>query len=321
MKKFSPLFYGVIAIIICVLTFTVFNVKGETVAEKKRQILTVWQLDTFEGGVGSRTSFLKKICNAYSNKNENVLFLVSSHTPLSANELIKKGEYPDIISYGACGLDIVNIAREIKGFADINDGGVAIKKRYAVSWCRGNYFHIKRGNGGNLIISENEYNSALASATVNGIFKSEYKVYEPLTAYRNFLAYENAELIGTGRDLVRLNNRGISYTATPLKRYNDLFQYASVTSVSDERAEIAFSFLKYLLSKETQAKLTEINMLSCVTTGLYTDEYFSKAETLKFENTSFYYQTNNEITKIKQNATTFYNKGSSEDFIKSLKQL
>ena len=321
MKKVLSVILGFITILICVLSLTIFKIKDSNEEIENRQILTVWHIDTFEGGTGSRTSFLKRVCNAYSNKNKNILFLVSSHTVESANELIKKGEYPDLISYGVCSLNIIDRACEIKGFDGVFDGGVAVKKRYAISWCRGNYFHIKRGNGGEVFISENAYNSALASATYNGVFNANYKVYEPLTAYRNFVLTKNAELIGTGRDIVRLKNREISFTATALSGYNDLYQYISVTANDNKKIDTAKSFIKYLLSEEIQKKLTEISMFSVVTNGIYADEYFAMAEKSKFSFVPSFCITEDKMRTLKQNAINSYRLNSKEDFIKSLKQL
>ena len=319
MKKALSIILGVVCVLTTFLTVITFKSTANEPFNDDRQILTVWQIDSFEGGVGSRTSFLKKVCNSYTTKNPNALFLVSAHTVESVKKLIERGQYPDLISYGACGIDIGSRALEIKGFNEVNDGGAPIKKRYAISWCRGNYFHIKRGNGGELILSENLYNSSLASATYNGVFKDNYLVLEPLTAYRSFTAKKNVEMIGTGRDIVRLTNRKIDFTATALSGYNDLYQYISITSNTNEKIAVANAFIKYLLSEEVQKKLTEINMLSSVIKGLYADEYFSLAEKCNFTVTAKFYQTEEEINDIKQNALAFFKNRSSEDFIKSLK--
>ena len=129
-----------------------------------KTILQIWNIDSFEGGVGSRTSFLRNISVKFSSKNKEVLCLVVNHTKESANNLLKKGEVPDIISSGICGVECSKYLKPLnqKGF---NDGGVVNNKRYFISWCKGGYFKITK-NVENLNIKETiikEEKNSLAS--------------------------------------------------------------------------------------------------------------------------------------------------------------
>ena len=143
----------------------------------------------------------------------------------------------------------------------------------------------------------------------------------PLEAYSNFVALKNAELIGTQRDIVRLTKRGIAFTATALDGFNDLFQYVSITATNKTKISVATKFISYLLSLNVQKRLTEINMFSTVTSGLYTSAEFASAENLTFKYTVFCLPTNDELRALKQNALTGLTNCDAEVVIKLLKQL
>ena len=62
--------------------------------------------------------------------------------------------------------------------------------------------------------------------------------------------------------MVRLTNRGFSFEVYPLAGYNDIYQYISLTSVSDEKSFYAEKFINYLLSEKVQESLHKISMFS-----------------------------------------------------------
>lgn len=322
MKKISTLIYSIVSIVVIVVTVAFLRPSYTVFENKQTQIvLKLWQIDSFEGGAGSRTSFLKRIANSFSKENKNVLFLVTSHTKESAENLICTGVYPDIISYGPCGLDIIDKVRVLDG-VDVLDGGVQYKKRYAVSWCKGGYFHIKRGNGGNIIVSENVYNSAVVSAVLNKIDISSALITSPQIAYENFIVKQNAELIGSQRDVIRLINRGVEFEATPLKNYNDLFQYVSIMSLDEERARLSEKFITYLLSEKSQKKLNEIKMLSTSFSGCYVDnEYYTELEKIVPEYTVFSLTDGNRLQEIKSAGVKAIKSNNLNELTNLLKQL
>ena len=71
--------------------------------EGYKQILELWHIDSFEGGIGSRKDFLLKTSLSYEKKNK-VLISVVSHT-ISSATIALKNKVPDMISCGN-GLDI-----------------------------------------------------------------------------------------------------------------------------------------------------------------------------------------------------------------------
>ena len=322
MKKISTVIFAVICILITLLSLIFFKPKIDNGSlTENRVILNLWHIDSFEGGTGSRATFLKNVGNGYSAKNKNTLISVASLTVEGANKLIASGTYPDMISYGACGLDIALKVNKLDGF-DVLDGGIMYKKRVAVSWCKGNYFHIKRGNGKNAFISENVYNSSVVATALNNFSFTNYEVADVSTAYRNFISQKNSEMIGTQRDVIKLINANVEFTATPLHSFNDLFQYISVTTANEDRAVKCKSFIKYLLSEDTQKKLTQIKMFSPIYSGLYTDiESFKKAENVACEYTVYCLATNEEIGEIKRAGLESIKNQDTASIIKLVKRL
>ena len=231
-------------------------------------IINVWQIDSFEGGTGSRKNFLSDMARTFEKKNDGVLVMVSSHTAESAEESFKKGVYPDLISYGY-GVEITGII-ELKTEKDF-DGGKVGDKQFAVPWCRGNYVLIENpeAKGENTVVSESKYTLPEVCAAINELNLSNCVYEEPLTAYITFVGGKAKYLIGTQRDIVRLENRGFNYKATPLFKFNDLYQYISAFNNGDEKSYFAKKYLSMLLSDETQKKLSKIRMFSCFTSVEY----------------------------------------------------
>lgn len=236
-------------------------------------ILTLWQIDSFEGGTGSRKQFLLERARAFERENLGVLVMVINHTITSAEESLNNGEFPDMISYGL-GLNITNLSELTIG--DFK-GGMIGDKSYAVPWCKGGYVLIVNPNKakGNvdeidvLTLSESEYTNPQTAVYLEGLKVKEFVSKNPLDAYVDFVSGKTACLLGTQRDINRLNRRGMEYQATPLKEYNDLYQYISVMSQSYEKKYYSDKFVEFLLSENSQNKLTQIGMMSLTQKGLY----------------------------------------------------
>ena len=67
-------------------------------------------------------------------------------------------------------------------------------------------------------------------------------------------------MLGTQRDVVRLDNREEEYFYTPIKAFNDLYQYFSITSSDKDKINAVNQFLDLLLSEKIQKTLTKIKM-------------------------------------------------------------
>ena len=227
-------------------------------------ILNLWNIDVFEGGRGSRKQFLLDASIEFEKQNPGVLVLATSRTEEGYYGSIKKNEKPDILSFGT-GIEVFN-SSEIIDCAF--NGGKIGEKTYAVPWCRGGYVLISNGKNKfdgkckELLVSKSDYTLPLLAFSMQGYTAENIVVKKPMDAYVDFVSGKYPFMLGTQRDVVRLNTRGISAEIIALSEYNDLYQYLSVVSEDEMKREYAQKFVKFILSESVQEKLNKISMLS-----------------------------------------------------------
>ena len=274
-------------ILVFCFVFTLF-IGRQKIAEQKefklpneyKGIITLWHVDGFEGGKGSRKQFLLKVARDFEKKNAGVLVMVINHTFTSVKENIDKGVYPDLISFSN-GVEIkqlesINTKRSVAS-AKIGD------KIYATAWCRGGYVLIKNPNAKEqenspLIVSQNEFTQPLTAMLLEGLEFDEINVYKPMDSYVKFTENKNAYFLGTQRDIVRLANRGMQVEISPLNAFNDLYQYVALTSRDANKKVYAKRFIDYLVSDSVQKQLDKISMFSPYIKVNYDDENLSKMQ-------------------------------------------
>ena len=224
-------------------------------SEKKQtsvECLQIWHIDGFEGGVGSRLNYLKSIASEYS-KQSSIVINVVSQTVYSSEEKFKKGIYPGIISYSN-GLNL-----PYDNLLSLENG----KNCYAKPWCMGGYLLISRKDQeyDKLIISNQAYTVPLLAVYLSNLQTPIGKIVESTKAVNEFYADKKSALVGTQRDIFRLQNKGIELQITALDGYNDLYQYVSIIS-NGQNYQNALSFVNYLLYKCNQTPaLNKIAML------------------------------------------------------------
>ena len=226
-------------------------------------ILRLWQIDSFEGGTGSRGAFLSGVARTYEEQNEGVFVLVSAHTPASAANTAAGGEYPDLLSFGV-GVDLAaDAALPLRG-GESTAGSIGAET-YAVPWCRGQYFlftlegDYSDVNAQNTLLSQGR--GVTAAAAYAAGLTGEFARAEPVRAYVAFLQGKYKYMLGSQRDVFRFQARGAAVSAEPLTGYCDLWQYMAVCSRDRERYLAACGFLSLLLSAEVQGTLSRIGML------------------------------------------------------------
>lgn len=243
-------------------------------------VLRLWQIDSFEGGRGSRASFLNGVARRYEAEG-GMLVLVTAHTAESAAYALQNGQTPDLISYGA-GFDLAaDVARPLDGYAYAP--GMLGGQTYALPWCGGGYF-LLTGEGDysdvsaeNTVLGAGRGASVYAAAALEGL-KGEFAAQDTLQAYVSLIGGKYRYMVGTQRDVWRLRTRQFSFTAKPLAAYNDLLQYISVCAEDAHRYAASLAFLEVLLSQEVQQTLTTIGMMS-IQYSIYADDaVFSAAE-------------------------------------------
>lgn len=221
------------------------------------QVLTLWQIDSFEGGRGSRAEYLRSLAQDFA-KSANVYIEVTALSSDAARTNISAGVVPDIISYGA-------------GFYGIES---LVSEGYGKAWCRGAYCLIALSgtdfssvSTANTVINEGKDNLVSVAALLSGLQGADYAA--PTSAYVSLISGEYDFLLGTQRDVIRLQTRGESFEVKPLPEFNDLYQYISVLTCDGEKAAVAEEYINYVLSHGES--LTRIGML-CDGETLYSDE-------------------------------------------------
>ena len=244
--------------------------RGEAAA---RTVVRVWNVDTFEGGKGSRTSFLQSV--ARSLQGEEAYYLVTSYTLEGAKAAFQEGDCPDVLSLG---VGLAEFTERLLPLPYSFAGGSLGGETLAVPWCMGGYylFSLTDFEGeGRTAISVGGENLSCVSARLEGI---EGEEVESIAAYTGFLSGKYRYLLGTQRDICRFSARGVSVERKPLTEYNDLYQYVGILSA--EKREEAMAFVEALLSPETQGRLNEIGMSPPEKTAERTVSVFSSEEAL-----------------------------------------
>lgn len=249
-------------------------------AAAEKRVVRVWNVDTFEGGKGSRTSFLKNAARETEKRREGVYYLVTSYSPEGAEEAFRQGGAPDVLSFG---VGFSSHAEQALALSYSFPGGEAGGKCYAFPWCRGAYYLFSLTENfeeeGSAAISVGGDNLPQAAAYFGGITGEELP---SLTAYSEFLRGGYRYLLGTQRDVCRFAVRGATVYSKPITEYNDLYQYYSI--LSERYWEDCMALLDTLLSQKQQDKLSEIGMDSVINAGAseakFTVSAFSSKEAL-----------------------------------------
>ena len=217
-------------------------------------MVKVWNVDTFEGGKGSRLSFLKRVAQRVQQENEYVYFHVVGYSEEGLHEALAKGETPDILSFGL-GVGEITTAQPL--------GRLFAGKNNAYPWCRGAYYLFSLTDNfpekgiptESVVISCGGNNLSAASAYFSGIEGCET---DSLSAYIDFLSGKYDYLLGTQRDVCRFASRNVTVYIKELPAYCDLYQYVSV--LTTEKMSACQKFIDLLLSDDVQGNLSQIGL-------------------------------------------------------------
>jgi len=261
-KKPSVIICFILCVGLVAATFLSFVSFGEEEKAGYRGILRLWNIDTFEGGKGSRTEFLKSVAADYEKKSGGIYISVSSVTLSGYAYALKNGNAPDMVSFGV-GADFSSCAKELgeSGFVGGRIGGA----QYAYPWCRGGYAlycledDFSSVSPENTVISRGGENCPFAAAALFGL-KGDYRSESSMSAYVNFLGGKYKYLLGTQRDWNRFLSRGKEVFYKVIGEYDDIYQYISVLNSNPDIYEACLSFIDCLLSDKSQKKLANIGM-------------------------------------------------------------
>lgn len=243
MKKRKIVVFLAIIFIIAVLVPVLAAVTGEKEVEEKceTRLITVWQIDGFEGGRGSRKQYLQNIADKCF-KDEKTYFTVTALEAQAARDNIKNGIIPDAISYPA-------------GFYGIEE---LINKTYFpyINWCYGSYCLISLDetadfsdlNSNNTVLNAGKDNLSKAAATVCGLNGAAEE--EPVNAYLKLIGGKYKYLFGTQRDVFRFKTRNVNINLKPVTQFNDLYQCFSILTKDRSKAEICLKFTDFLKTQK-----------------------------------------------------------------------
>ncbi len=237
-------------------------------------VYTIWHIETHEGGGKSRADYLKNIIRTMEKQNEEVLFVFRTIAPEKLESELSV-DIPDIVSFGfGVGEVLLPNLVPFDNTYDVRDellaSGSFNKNLYAVPYLMGGYAMFSHSNeasefhcGTNNYIKPNNIYSSLNLNPVKQ--ESQYE------AYKSFANNKKTSLLGTTRDLFRINNlNNIGRTnamINPISTYTDLIQYLGITKVDD----VTTNFLSLAMSNERQASLVDYSLFST----LYNKIYFS----------------------------------------------
>ncbi len=249
--------------------------------EIKTKIYTVWHIETFEGGGKSRITYLNTIARAIEKENAGILIMVKSINPdLLADEL--NNSTPDIVSFGyGVGQLILDKLKPFTSTYDVRDelinSGSFNDELYAIPYIASGYALITHGTGTGILHCgttgytkpENVYNSLNLSPAEN---ESQYE------AYKDFVYKKDVSLLGTGRDVFRVNNLNkigrTNASIKPIDTYTDLIQYLG--KITDDK--ITNKFIALSLSNKYQNSISEYSLFSTKYNKLYADGIYNDME-------------------------------------------
>lgn len=237
-----------------------------------RTVVRVWNIDTFEGGKGSRTAFLKSVARELKGE---AYYLVTSYTLEGALSAFAEGDAPDVLSFG---VGLSEFAELLLPLPYSFTGGELGGKTLAYPWCMGGYylFSLTDFEGeGRTALSVGGENLPAVAARLEGITGEET---ESVAAYTGFLRGKYRYLFGTQRDVCRFQARGAIVQARSLTKYCDLYQYIGI--LSSEKWEASLAFVEALLSPEVQGRLSQIGMFPLENNAERTVSVFSSREAL-----------------------------------------
>lgn len=248
-KKRIILLIIMAAVLIVAPVLAIFSSRTPAGDGQQMRVLTLWQIDSFEGGKGSRAKYLQDIADQYF-EDAHLYVRVTALSADAARANLSDGNIPDMISYGAgfYGLE-----------SYLNDNCDCI------NWCRGAYVLITLGGEPdfssvtpqNTVINAGKDNLASACALFEGLNGAD--VAAPTSAYVSLIGGKYKYLLGTQRDIYRLTTRGESFSVKVITSFNDLYQNISILC-GGEDYNYCRQFIFYLL--QTSEGVESLGLIS-----------------------------------------------------------
>lgn len=116
-----------------------------------------------------------------------------------------------------------------------------------------------------------------------GVLDKNYNKQNAYAAYESFVKGDSNMLLGTQRDVYRMENRlmagkEIDVLYEPLSEWTDLVQYLGILQKEKTKYNLCVDFIKFVLSENSQKQLCHIGMMSVRGLKLYENEPFCSLE-------------------------------------------
>ena len=248
--------------------------------EKQQTVYTIWHVETFEGGSKARINYLKSIARDMEKQDNTTLFMIKSVSPNSLESALENS-LPDIISFGFGVGDIVlpHLSPQNSTFNvrdELISSGSFNQKFYAVPYIIGGYalfYHSIEASrfyaGSNNYIKPNNIYSSLEKTP---------EEHDQFDAYKKFIYDKNSKLLGSTRDLFRVNNlNNIGRTnaiITPVDSYTDLVQYMGIINMDQNTRK----FLTLALDDRYQNSLADYSLFSSKYNKIYSSGIYNDME-------------------------------------------
>lgn len=280
-------------------------------------VLTMWNVESFEGGIGSRSAYITRCAASFESKHNGVYVHVDNVTLQQALQRLQNGDKFDLLCFprGAGDLFAKELAPLSVSFAGVKQNVQASAmvghQKLAAPLYMGGYCLFSRQS---VLVADQLISKCLTTQVTKKVGKNEIELRpfvcgfwqfgSPLTAlsmcnvgggsapdtqltqyeaYDKFVAGDYAAtLLGTQRDLYRLSKREANgkidaLSYVPLTTYTDLVQYLGVCSGTTAFNECE-AFVQHMLSDSSQQRLTSVGMFSVLEKGVYSDERYVAME-------------------------------------------
>ena len=297
-------------LVVLFLIFAPFTVMPSLLAEEanvnKSQtfeyqgILELWHIETFEGGSQSRAHFLEWQARKFENIHKGTYVSILTMSPEQFKINFDAGKTPNIISFGT-GIgsnfahNLISLQSQNAIKTNLLLAGSISGQQLALPYILGGYVLAKKPKT-NLQdtvtgIGLKGLSNPLECASKNNLKLKIFdeKQLDSYSTYDKFLKGYFDNLLGTQRDLFRIQNRQQKGLLTDfefefLPNYTDLVQFVSVFQTQKAETEMSKQFAEFLTSDEAQNDLAKIGMFSVTQTKLYDDEPYAKMEEVLSQN-------------------------------------
>jgi len=314
-KNFKNIVFSAIFLLFIIVAPFYFERAGvytPPITQAETTFLKVWHIDSFEGGSGNRATFLEKMATQFHKANPNIFLVVQNLSEEEVLTAVKNGDKADIISFSHhIANDIVEklLPLRVKTYSkeELLFCGQKNDKTYAVPWNMAGYclignsqvdervlqtlsvesaYSFDKGQYNYIAGLKNNYGQVAMMENTTAkcdLTKCDKNIFDKTTyqAYTDFVANKGAVLLGTTRDVHRIENR-VSLSSMqdvkflPLGKFTDMVQFLGCMNGKNQLS--AESFIEYVTSNENQKQLKNIGLFSPNKLYLYNESPLKEME-------------------------------------------